>query len=317
MRRQELEASCDVLKVSDLEMLDYADSGMTGWPSNDAPGSFWQTPVQEGAARLAELMRHYRPDVVVTYDENGFYGHPDHIQAHRITMAALEMTALTPKVYWTTMPRSMISGSARSCASFMRTCRSRILPRRPRWPRSASPTMRSPRGWTPPRSAVRSSTRSACARQSGREHLLPQDGQGEVRRVDGHGDLRTCPGRHRRGHTRERSLRRTALIHSARPGKRVDRTARPSGSPTRRLVHASSAPVARVQALADGVHAPALPTRHCARPQTIWQPHRCETCGLLTRKVRDSPGRKPGGLSDQDRPPRKRHEAEAPTSDMP
>ncbi|WP_033309452.1 PIG-L family deacetylase [Streptomyces iakyrus] len=108
MRRQELQASCDVLKISDLEMLDYADSGMAGWPSNDAPGAFWQTPVQEGAARLAELMRHYRPDVVVTYDENGFYGHPDHIQAHRITMAALEMTTLSPKVYWTTMPRSMM-----------------------------------------------------------------------------------------------------------------------------------------------------------------------------------------------------------------
>ncbi|WP_327387731.1 PIG-L family deacetylase [Streptomyces sp. NBC_01207] len=106
MRRQELEASCDVLKISDLEVLDYADSGMMGWPSNDAPGSFWQISVEEGAARLAELMRHYRPDVVVTYDENGFYGHPDHIQAHRITMAALEMTELTPKVYWTTMPRS-------------------------------------------------------------------------------------------------------------------------------------------------------------------------------------------------------------------
>lgn len=106
MRRRELEASCEVLKISDLETLDYADSGMMGWPSNDAPGAFWQTPVEEGAARLAELMRHYRPDVVVTYDENGFYGHPDHIQAHRITMAALEMTELTPKVYWTTMPRS-------------------------------------------------------------------------------------------------------------------------------------------------------------------------------------------------------------------
>ncbi|MFJ3519260.1 PIG-L family deacetylase [Streptomyces sp. NPDC090131] len=106
MRRQELDASCAVLEVSDLEMLDYADSGMMGWPTNDAPGSFWHTPVEEGAARLAALMRHYRPDVVVTYDENGFYGHPDHIQAHRITMAALEMTTLTPKVYWTTMPRS-------------------------------------------------------------------------------------------------------------------------------------------------------------------------------------------------------------------
>ncbi|MFG3195286.1 PIG-L family deacetylase [Streptomyces sp. NPDC048208] len=109
MRRHELEASCEVLRVSDLETLDYADSGMTGWPSNDAPGSFWRTPVEEGASRLAELMREYQPDVVVTYDENGFYGHPDHIQAHRITMAALELTDLTPKVYWTTAPRSMMA----------------------------------------------------------------------------------------------------------------------------------------------------------------------------------------------------------------
>jgi LmbE family N-acetylglucosaminyl deacetylase len=108
MRRRELEASCEVLKVSHLELLDYADSGMMGWSSNDAPGSFWSTPVQEGAARLAELMRHYRPDVVVTYDENGFYGHPDHIQAHRITMAAVDMAGLAPKVYWTTVPRSMM-----------------------------------------------------------------------------------------------------------------------------------------------------------------------------------------------------------------
>ncbi|KAA0940374.1 PIG-L family deacetylase [Streptomyces apricus] len=106
MRRAELEASCEVLKISDLETLGYADSGMMRWPTNEAPGAFWQTPVQEAAARLADLMRHYRPDVVVTYDENGFYGHPDHIQAHRITMAAVEMTDLTPKVYWTTMPRS-------------------------------------------------------------------------------------------------------------------------------------------------------------------------------------------------------------------
>ncbi|MEV0123284.1 PIG-L family deacetylase [Streptomyces sp. NPDC050703] len=106
LRRKELEESCEVLKISDLETLDYADSGMMGWPGNNAPGAFWQTPVEEGAARLAALMRRYRPDVVVTYDENGFYGHPDHIQANRITMAALEMTELTPKVYWTTMPRS-------------------------------------------------------------------------------------------------------------------------------------------------------------------------------------------------------------------
>jgi LmbE family N-acetylglucosaminyl deacetylase len=110
MRREELEAACAALKVTHLELFDYADSGMMGWATNDAPGSFWTTPVDVAAERLAGLMRQYRPDVVVTYDENGFYGHPDHIQAHRITMAAVELTAGGPgspaKVYWTTAPRS-------------------------------------------------------------------------------------------------------------------------------------------------------------------------------------------------------------------
>jgi LmbE family N-acetylglucosaminyl deacetylase len=109
MRRGELEKSAAVLDVSHLELLGYADSGMMGWPNNDAPGSFWSTSVDEAAARLAELMRRYQPDVVVTYDENGFYGHPDHIQAHRITMAAvasLGQPERPAKVYWTTAPRS-------------------------------------------------------------------------------------------------------------------------------------------------------------------------------------------------------------------
>ncbi|MEO6500887.1 MAG: PIG-L family deacetylase [Jatrophihabitantaceae bacterium] len=106
LRKGELEKSCAVLGVSHLELLEYADSGMMDWPQNAAPGSFWSTPVSEAAARLAELMRRYQPDVVVTYDENGFYGHPDHIQAHRITMAAVAEAGLPAKVYWTTAPRS-------------------------------------------------------------------------------------------------------------------------------------------------------------------------------------------------------------------
>ena len=105
-RRAELEASCAALKVTHLELLDYADSGMMGWPTNDAPGVFWGVPVGEAADRLAELIRRYRPDVVVTYDENGFYGHPDHIQAHRITMEAAARTGIPAKVYWTTVPHS-------------------------------------------------------------------------------------------------------------------------------------------------------------------------------------------------------------------
>lgn len=109
MRRGELDASCEVLKVTHLELLGYADSGMMGWPTNEAPGSFWQTPVDDAAARLAELIQRYQPDVVVTYDENGFYGHPDHIQAHRVTMAAVALTGVAAKVYWTTAPRSMMA----------------------------------------------------------------------------------------------------------------------------------------------------------------------------------------------------------------
>ena len=111
LRRGELEASCAALKISHLERLEYADSGMMGWATNDAPHAFWRTPVAEAAARLAELIRHYQPDVIVTYDENGFYGHPDHIQAHRVTMAAVAETGGVSKdgvakVYWTTVPRS-------------------------------------------------------------------------------------------------------------------------------------------------------------------------------------------------------------------
>jgi len=105
LREQELKNSCAVLGVTELELLGYHDSGMMGWPNNNEDGAFWNTPVDQAAERLAELMRHYRPDVVVTYDPNGFYGHPDHIQAHRITMRAHELAGVAKKLYWTTAPR--------------------------------------------------------------------------------------------------------------------------------------------------------------------------------------------------------------------
>lgn len=106
MRKVELEASCAVLGITDLEMLGYADSGMMGWTTNDAPGAFWTTPVDVAAAKLADLMATYQPDVVVTYDANGFYGHPDHIQANRITMAAAQSSGVPAKVYWTAIAAS-------------------------------------------------------------------------------------------------------------------------------------------------------------------------------------------------------------------
>jgi LmbE family N-acetylglucosaminyl deacetylase len=110
LRRRELETSCEVLGVSHLELLGYHDSGMMGWPQNDAPGSFWCTPVEEPARQLAELMRRYEPQVVVTYDENGFYGHPDHIQANRVTHAALDECGVPAKLYYTAVARSTLRG---------------------------------------------------------------------------------------------------------------------------------------------------------------------------------------------------------------
>ena len=108
-RRRELEASCAVLGVAHLELLGYRDSGMMGWPQNDAPDAFWNTPVDVAAAKLAALMERYRPQVVVTYDEHGFYGHPDHIQANRITLAAAEATGIPERVYYPAVPRSMLA----------------------------------------------------------------------------------------------------------------------------------------------------------------------------------------------------------------
>jgi LmbE family N-acetylglucosaminyl deacetylase len=107
-RMTELRAACDVLGVSELELLGYHDSGMMGWPQNDLPEAFWHMPVDEAAKRLAELMERYRPDVVVTYDEIGFYGHPDHIQANRITVAATDATGIPAKLYYTAVGKQAI-----------------------------------------------------------------------------------------------------------------------------------------------------------------------------------------------------------------
>src|SRR5271155_4471669 len=77
LRRKELEASCDVLGVTNLELLGYHDSGMEGWPQNDAPDSFWRTPVGVAGSRLAALMRAFEPQGVRTHHEDGLFRDPD------------------------------------------------------------------------------------------------------------------------------------------------------------------------------------------------------------------------------------------------
>ncbi|MDP4506801.1 PIG-L family deacetylase [Nonomuraea turcica] len=109
-RLAELRESVAHLGIDHLELLGYRDSGMEGWTANSHPDAFANVPVEEAAGRLAALMEHYRPQVVVTYDETGGggYGHPDHVQAHRITAAAVESTGIPDKFYYTAIPRAAI-----------------------------------------------------------------------------------------------------------------------------------------------------------------------------------------------------------------
>jgi LmbE family N-acetylglucosaminyl deacetylase len=109
IRYEELDRAAEALRVTRLVRMGYRDSGMRGWSQNDDPRSFWATPVDEAARRLCELMREERPQVVMTYNANGFYGHPDHIQAHRITVAAIAMLDYEPTLYFNAIPDSVMA----------------------------------------------------------------------------------------------------------------------------------------------------------------------------------------------------------------
>ena len=109
-RRAELEASCALLGVDRLEVLGYRDSGMAGWPQNDEQGSFIRQDLDEVADRIAAVLAEERPQVVVTYDANGFYGHPDHVFTHLATLAAIERTDAVQKVYFPAIPESAPPG---------------------------------------------------------------------------------------------------------------------------------------------------------------------------------------------------------------
>lgn len=123
-RMGELAAAMEALGVTDYRVLGgigrYRDSGMMGTPANDRPGCFWRADLREAATYLVELIRQARPQVLVTYDDFGGYGHPDHIQAHRVAMYGTALAAapsfrpdLGPawdvsKVYWTAFPLGVV-----------------------------------------------------------------------------------------------------------------------------------------------------------------------------------------------------------------
>ena len=227
LRRKELEASCDVLGVTNLELLGYHDSGMEGWPQNDAPDSFWQTPVAVAGSRLAALMRTFEPQVVVTYDENGFYGHPDHIQANRVTHAAIAECGIPAKLYYTAIARSRLHGFRDVMAEA-----GVELPEE---------VQENPDFGTPDelitttvdcsalhRAEVRVARR---AREPERQHLLPEDGRGRVRPHHGPRELRAGAGLDRGAGARGRPVRRAPLTFQ--PGTRRPEPSRACAPPGR------------------------------------------------------------------------------------
>jgi len=116
-RITELAAAMKELGITDHRFLAegkklYRDSGMMGTDPNNRPDVFWQADLEEASDYLVEVIEEVKPHILITYDEIGGYGHPDHIQAHRVAMCASEKSNWKiQKIYWNTMPKSVLAES--------------------------------------------------------------------------------------------------------------------------------------------------------------------------------------------------------------
>ncbi len=100
----EVAEAAKILGCVTNRFLDYEDSGMMGEPANDNPACFWQADVEEASVRLAAMLTEVDADVLTIYDPNGLYGHPDHIQVHRVGLRAAELASVD-YVYEATVSR--------------------------------------------------------------------------------------------------------------------------------------------------------------------------------------------------------------------
>ncbi len=123
-RQAELGEAMKILGVSDWRLLGgagrFRDSGMIGTPPNENPACFWRTDLLEASVELVKIIRETRPQVAITYDDFGSYGHPDHLQANRVTHYAAVLAAVPSfkpelgepweikKIYWTAMSRNVM-----------------------------------------------------------------------------------------------------------------------------------------------------------------------------------------------------------------
>ena len=116
-RETELANAMKALGITDFRVLaqgegKYRDSGMMGTEVNNRPDVFWQADLEEAADHLVKVIEEIKPHILITYDEIGGYGHPDHIQAHRVAMRASEKSEWQiQKIYWNTMPKSVLAES--------------------------------------------------------------------------------------------------------------------------------------------------------------------------------------------------------------
>jgi LmbE family N-acetylglucosaminyl deacetylase len=106
-RLVEAHRSAEILGAQRVEFLGYRDSGMMGEPANDHPDCFWRADVEEAAAKLAAILRDGGTDVLTIYDDHGNYGHPDHIQVHRVGVRAAEIVGVE-RVFAATMNRDQM-----------------------------------------------------------------------------------------------------------------------------------------------------------------------------------------------------------------
>lgn len=108
LRREEAAASARVIGTHRVVWLGYADSGMTGWDQNDHAGAFSAADVAEAGGRLAAVLDEEDADLVIGYDWHGGYGHPDHVQVHRVVHAAAGLAGRRPRVLEATMNRDVM-----------------------------------------------------------------------------------------------------------------------------------------------------------------------------------------------------------------
>jgi N-acetyl-1-D-myo-inositol-2-amino-2-deoxy-alpha-D-glucopyranoside deacetylase len=118
VRENELRCAARILGIEEPIFLDYRDSGMAGTPENEHPEAFIQIPTEEVVRRLVGIIRRIQPMVVVTFEPNGGYGHPDHIAIHRHTVEAFRAAAdpacfpeqgeawQAHRLFYTAIPRS-------------------------------------------------------------------------------------------------------------------------------------------------------------------------------------------------------------------